>query len=87
MAPTFPEEVSDLIQTVSLNKSIGRNSIPMSILKKIKNEISIPLLPIINNSFENGIFPYWNLHKWFHFLKMDLDYPATTTDQSLFYPT
>ena len=87
MAPTTPEEVSDLIQTIRLNESIGPNSIPMSILKKIKNEISIPLLVIINNSFKNGIFPYWNLHKWFYFLKMDLDYPATTTDQSLFYPT
>ena len=31
-------------------------------MKKIKNEISIPLSAIINNSFENGIFP--NLLKY-----------------------
>ena len=57
MTPTTPEEISDLIQTLSSNKSTGPNSIPTSILKKIKNEISIPLSAIINNSFENGIFP------------------------------
>ena len=57
MTPTTPEEISDLIQTLSSNKSTGPNSILTSILKKIKNEISIPLSAIINNSFENGIFP------------------------------
>ena len=58
MTPTTPEEISDFIQTLSPNKITGPNSIPMSILKKIKNEISIPSLSaIINNSFENGIFP------------------------------
>ena len=55
--PTTPEEISNLIQTLGSNKSTGPNSIPSSILKKIKNEISIPLSAIINNSFENGIFP------------------------------
>ena len=57
MTPTTPEEISDLIQTLSSNKSTGPNSIPTSILKEIKNEIFIPLSAIINNSFENGIFP------------------------------
>ena len=56
MTPTTPEKVSDLIQTLSSNKSTGTNSIPTSIFKKIKNEISIPLSAIFNNSFENGIF-------------------------------
>ena len=56
MTPTIPEEISDLIETLSSNKSAGPNSIPMSILKKIKNEISIPLSAIISNPFENGIF-------------------------------
>ena len=57
MTPTIPEEISDLIETLSSNKSAGPNSIPMSILKKIDNEISISLSVIIKNSFENGIFP------------------------------
>ena len=57
MTPTTPEEISDLIQTLSLNKSTGPNSIPTSILKEIKNDVSIPLSAIINNSFENGISP------------------------------
>ena len=55
--PTISEEISDLIQTLSSNKSPGPNSIPTSILEKIKNEISIPLSAIINNSFENRTFP------------------------------
>ena len=57
MTPTSPEEIANLIQTLSSNKSTGPNSIPMSIQKKIKNQISVPLSAIINNSFENGIFP------------------------------
>ena len=57
MTPTTPEEIFDLIQTLSSNKSTGPNSLPTSILKKIQNEISIPVSAIINNSFENGIFP------------------------------
>ena len=56
LTPTTPEEIFDLIQTLSSNKSTGPNSIPTSILKKIKNEIDIPLSAITNNSFENGIF-------------------------------
>ena len=55
--PLTPEEISDLIQTLSLNKSTAPNSIPTSILKKIKDEISIPLSAIISNSFKNRIFP------------------------------
>ena len=57
MTPTTPEEISNLIQAFSSNKSTGTNSIPMSIQKKIKNEISVPFSAIINNSFENRIFP------------------------------
>ena len=53
MTPTTPEEISDLIEILSSNKSTGPNNILMSILKKLKNEISIPLSAIINNS---GIF-------------------------------
>ena len=57
MTPTSPEEISDSIQTLSSNKSTGPNSIPPSILNKIKNEIYVPLSAIINNSFENSSFP------------------------------
>ena len=56
MIPTTPEEISDMIQTFISNKSTAPKSIPTSIFRKIKNQISIPLLAIINNSFENGIF-------------------------------
>ena len=55
--PTSPKEISHLIQTLSSNKSTRPNSIPTSVLKKLKNEISIPVSAIDNSSFENGIFP------------------------------
>ena len=57
MTPTTPEEIPDLMQTLSSNNSTGPNSMPTSILKEIKNEISTPLSAIINNSFKNGISP------------------------------
>ena len=56
MTPTTPGEISDLMQTLSSNKSTGPNSIPKSILKKIKKETFILLSAITHNSFENGIF-------------------------------
>ena len=59
LTATTVEEISDLMQTFSPNKStgIGPNSIPTSILKKINDEISISLsLTIINNIFKKGIF-------------------------------
>ena len=87
MTATTAEEISDLIQTLSSNKSTGSSSILTSILKKIKNEISIPLSAFINNFFGNRIFPkLWKSAKVIQCLKMDLDYPATTADQSLFCP-
>ena len=43
------------MQALSSNKSTEPKNIPTSILKKLKNEISIPLSAIITNSFENGI--------------------------------
>ena len=57
ITPTTPEEISDLIKFLRLNKHTGPNCIPTSVLRKIKNEISIPLPVIINSSFENWIFP------------------------------
>ena len=37
MTPTIPKEISELMQTLSCNERTGPNSIPTSILKKIKN--------------------------------------------------
>ena len=57
ITPSTPEEISDLIQSLRSNKHIGPNCIPTSIFKKINNEIFTPFPVIINNSFENWIFP------------------------------
>ena len=39
------------------SKSVGPNSIPVTILKLLKDYISDPLSKIINDSFQSGIFP------------------------------
>ena len=57
ITPTTPEKISDLMQFLWSNKHTGPNCIPLSIFKKIKNEISTPFPVIINNSFENWISP------------------------------
>ena len=62
------------MQTLGTSKSI-----PTSILKKIKNKISILLVAIINNSFEHGIF--------YNLLKSAKVFKNKSTDQSLFSPT
>ena len=52
------EEVSDLIDsTLKEGKSTGPNSLPTSLLKLVKNNISKPLSKILNKSFETGSFP------------------------------
>ena len=57
LAPSTPEEVIKVINSLSLSKSSGPNSIPVRILKLLKHDISIPLSMLINMSFETGIFP------------------------------
>ena len=57
LAPSTPEEVIKVINSLSLSKSDGPNSIPARILKLLKHDISIPLSVLINRSFETGIFP------------------------------
>ena len=46
-----------MIKAFNLNKAIGPNSIPVTILKEIKKEISEPLSTLINLSFDTGDFP------------------------------
>ena len=57
LSPTTPEEVMKVISSFSCNKSSGPNSIPVRVLKILKNDISHPISFLINRSFETGIFP------------------------------
>ena len=57
LSPVTPGEVSKLIQSLSLSKSSGPNSIPTKILKVLSTEISIPLSLLVNLSFQTGVFP------------------------------
>ena len=45
------------IDSFSLTKSSGPNSISVRILKLINHNISIPISQLINQSFETGVFP------------------------------
>ena len=57
VSPTVPDEVSSIIQSLKKSKSTGPNSIPIKLLKILDPHISIQLSQIINDSFQNGIFP------------------------------
>ena len=54
--PVSPTEVGNIINSLK-NKSSDINTMPIKILKTIKNIISFPLSEIINNSFTSGEFP------------------------------
>ena len=57
LSSTTPEEITDIIQTLKLNKSTGPNSLSIKVLKSIKGIISVPLYESINKSFTSGVFP------------------------------
>ena len=57
LAPTTPEEVSDIIRNLSSRKALGPNSIPYKILNTFHKTISVPLSNLFNLSFETGIHP------------------------------
>ena len=54
--PTTPEEISEIILALK-RKNSNLHEIPVSILVKVRNLLSVPLSKIINLSFKNGIFP------------------------------
>ena len=55
LTPTTPDEVSNVIKTMSSRKALGPNSIPNKILKPFNKAISIPLSSIMNISFNTGL--------------------------------
>ena len=57
MTPTDKNEISLTISSLDSHKSSGPNSIPVKILKLLKNDISQQLSDIFNMSFSTGQFP------------------------------
>ena len=55
--PTDNLEVSDIIATLSINKSQGPNGIPTRILLMLKHDIAPILADLFNISFSSGVFP------------------------------
>ena len=54
---TSEDEVHKLISQLNKGKALGPLSIPVTILKDNVNILSTPLSFIINQSFEQGVFP------------------------------
>ena len=57
LSPTSKAEILSVISSIDSNKSVRPNSIPIKILKLIKNDISSQLADIFNTSFSTGVFP------------------------------
>lgn len=55
--PTDNKEVYSIIMNLKNKKSVGYDEIPVTLLKYVAAEISMPLVYIINLSLSNGIFP------------------------------
>ena len=53
---TTTEEISEIIQTLKLNKcTVPKSS--LKVLKSIKGTMSVPFFDLINKSFTSGVFP------------------------------
>ena len=52
ISPTNYDEIIDIINNLDDSKSSGPSSIPIKLLKLVKNEIAFPLIDICNSSFE-----------------------------------
>ena len=57
LAPTCPKESEDLIETLSLGKTLGPNSILTKLLKQLSKANNILLDKLIKFFLEKGIFP------------------------------
>ena len=60
IAPTTPNEISDIIGALDDTKSSGRCSIPTKFLKMATEDIFVTFSEICNSSFEEGFFPEKN---------------------------
>ena len=56
ISPTDKSEIENIISSLDSNKLVGSNSIPIKILKLIKNDISSQLSEISNIYFSSGVF-------------------------------
>ena len=57
LSPTSKSEILSVISSLNSIKSVGPNSIPIKILKLLKNDISSQLADIFNISFSTGVSP------------------------------
>ena len=57
ISPTDKSEIENIISSLDSNKLVEPNSIPIKILKLLKNDFFSQLSEIFNISFSSGVFP------------------------------
>lgn len=54
----LPNDVTKIIKSIKTKKSAGCDEIPVDLMKRISHLIAEPICIIVNQSFQNNIFPY-----------------------------
>lgn len=57
LQPTNPKEIKDLLTNLKMKHSSGVDELPPMLLKKCADELTLPLVYLINQSFNEGTFP------------------------------
>ena len=57
ISPSVPTKVAEVINLLKSGKSVGPNSIPITLLKTLAPYVFSPLCQIINDSSHLGKFP------------------------------
>lgn len=57
LAPTSPEEVMMVINSLSNTSAAGADEIPCKVMKQVGGRIAVPLSIIFNSSFAQGVYP------------------------------
>lgn len=57
LQPTNEQETRKLIQSLKTKTSTGYDNISTKLLKHCKEELTLPLVDIVNKSFSSGVFP------------------------------
>ena len=58
ISPDSHEEIKVIINSLKSGKAVGPHSIPIYLLRMLREYIAVPLCDIVNKSFSSGIFPY-----------------------------
>jgi hypothetical protein len=57
LSPTTPDEVLQIVNSLSNTKAAGVDEIPCTVMKQVGGQIATPFADIVNASFEPGDYP------------------------------